>query len=124
MLRIKPFLVFLILVLTTLFAPLIPLRSAFAQDQLLFCNRPEKMTAPGTHADTMLVSGRTYTIFFHYKNATRNRGNLVVALSGDAKSPLSFVARRGFGDAQSDPTLAGRQAMARFFVVSHLCLYR
>lgn len=104
----------LISVLTALFASLTQQRLALAADKLLFCNNPEKITAPGTHADTMLRAGQTYTIFFHYNNTTRGRGDLVLALSGDAKKPLKFSARRGFANAHRDPTIAGRQAMARF----------
>ena len=85
-----------------------------SSEHLLFCNKPEKIIAAGTHADAMLHAGQTYTVFFHYRNMTRSRGDLVIALSGTPGKPLRFVARRGFGDPQRDPTLAGRQAMARF----------
>ncbi len=114
MCRLKPFWVFLLMVLGA-FTLLLPAQQpVLARGQLLFCNRPEKITASGTHADAMLRAGKSYTIFFHYKNTTSHRDNLVIALSGDSGTPLSFTARRGFGDAQRDPTLAGRQAMARY----------
>ena len=38
----------------------------------------------------------------------------MVALHGNPGQRFRFVARQGFADAQSDPPLAGRQAMARF----------
>jgi hypothetical protein len=114
MLGKKLFFALLIFMLTVLFAPFVSQRAANAADKLLFCNNPERITAPGTHADTMLRAGETYTIFFHYSNKTRDRGNLVLALSGDAGTPLRFSARRGFAEAHRDPTIAGRQAMARF----------
>lgn len=85
-----------------------------SSEHLLFCNKPEKIVVAGTHADAMLRAGQTYTVFFHYRNMTRSRGDLVLALSGTPGKPLRFVARRGFGDPQRDPTLAGRQAMARY----------
>jgi hypothetical protein len=93
---------------------LLPGRAARAQDHLLFCNQPEKIRMPGAHADTMLTAGKTYTIFFHYRNVSGASGPLVVALNGSAGKKLTFTARKGFGDPRADPTLAGRQAMARF----------
>ena len=93
---------------------ILPRVAIAAPETLLFCNNPEKITVPGTYADTMLRAGQTYTVFFHYKNTLRSRGNLVVALSGDAGTPLTFTARKGFANAHHDPTIAGRQAMARY----------
>ena len=89
-------------------------RAAQAQDQLLFCNHPEKITMPGAHADTILRKDQTYKIFFHYRNVTGANGPLVVALHGTNGKALKFMARKGFGDPRIDPTLAGRQAMARY----------
>jgi hypothetical protein len=89
-------------------------RLAFAQDYLLFCNNPEKIKMPGVHADAQLKAGKTYTIFYHYKNVTSSGGQLVIGLNGTAGKPLGFTARKGFADPQWDPPLAGRQAMARY----------
>lgn len=114
MLRVRSFVLFVVAVLTLIAANLLPRRAALAADTLLFCNQPERITAPGTYADTMLRAGQTYTVFFHYNNTTRSRGDLVVALSGSAGVPLRFDARKGFALAHRDPTVAGRQAMARY----------
>jgi hypothetical protein len=89
-------------------------RSARAQDRLLFCNDPEKIRMPGAHADARLESGRTYRIFFHYKNVTPAAGALVIALHGSKGQPLDLRVRKGIADPQRDPPRAGRQAMARF----------
>lgn len=85
-----------------------------AQDHLLFCNDPEKIRMPGAYADAHLIAGRTYTIFFHYKNVSSGAGRFVVALQGSAGVPLRLFIRKGVADPQRDPPLAGRQAMARF----------
>jgi hypothetical protein len=87
---------------------------ARAQDHLLFCNNPEKMRMTGVYADAMLKAHETYTVFYHFRNVTGNRGNFVVSLHGAAAKPLRFYARQGFANPQRDPPLAGRQAMARF----------
>ena len=68
----------------------------------------------GVYADTMLEAGESYTVFYHFKNVSRNAGDFVVALNGAVAKPLRFKARQGFADPQRDPPLAGRQAMARF----------
>ena len=91
-----------------------PPRPAAAQDHLLFCNRPEKMRLPGAYADAALIANRTYTIFFHYKNVTNAAGPLVIALHGSRGEPITLDVRKGVADAQREPPLAGRQAMARF----------
>ncbi len=104
--------VVLLLVLPLVF--LSAARSARAQDHLLFCNRPEKIRMPGAYADAPLIAGRTYTIFFHYKNATNAAGPLVIALQGSRGEPITLDVRKGVADPQRDPPLAGRQAMARF----------
>lgn len=88
-------------------------QSARAQDTLLFCNNPERISQPGAHADALLAAGKTYTIFYHYKNMTASSGPFVIALHGSG-GPLQFTARQGMADAQRDPPNAGRQAMARF----------
>lgn len=87
---------------------------ARAQDHLLFCNNPEKIKTTGAVADAMLKAGQTYTVFYHFKNVSGMSGPFVVALHGAVTKPLHFTARQGFADPQHDPTLAGRQAMARF----------
>lgn len=98
----------LLLLLTGLGKP------AAAQDHLLFCNDPEKVRMPGTYADARLVRGQTYTIFFHYKNTTAGSGPLVIAFHGSQNKPLNLSLRKGVAHPQHDPSLAGRQAMARF----------
>ena len=99
-----------------LFLPLFLLtaRTAQAQDHLIFCNRPEKMRLPGAYADALLVAGRTYTIFFHYRNTTRQTGPLVLAFHGAEGGPFGIEVRKGIALPQRNPSLAGRQAMARF----------
>jgi hypothetical protein len=61
-----------------------------------------------------LEPGKSYTVFFHYRNTTRSGGNLVVALNGTGGGALRLAARKGFADPRRDPPTAGRQAMARF----------
>lgn len=87
---------------------------ASAQDHLIFCNTPEKMGMPGTYADAPLIGGRVYTIFFHYRNTTADSGPFVVALHGSKGKALNLQVRKGIADPRRDPSLAGRQAMARF----------
>ncbi|HTE20004.1 MAG TPA: hypothetical protein VK689_16695, partial [Armatimonadota bacterium] len=87
---------------------------ALAADQLLFCNRPERIRSSGAHADARLKAGQTYRIFYHYRNGTRATGPLVVAFLGAGVEPLTVVARKGIADPHVSPSLAGRQAMARF----------
>lgn len=89
-------------------------KPAAAQETLLFCNDPEKIRMPGAHADALLRKGRTYTIFFHYRNVTPGAGPLVIALHGSQGKRLNLVVRKGVADPQVDPSRAGRQAMARF----------
>lgn len=84
------------------------------QSRLLFCNTPEKIRMGGAVADASLLGGTTYTVFYHYRNVSRDDGAFVVALHGNQSGPLRFTARQGFADPQHDPPLAGRQAMARF----------
>lgn len=88
--------------------------AAQAQDTLLFCNTPEKLRMPGSYSEAKLEAGRTYTIFYHYKNVTPSTGPFVIALRGTKKRPLGFAVRKGLADPQWDPPLAGRQAMARY----------
>lgn len=87
---------------------------AAAQDHLLFCNTPERITLPGAYATYKLEPGEEYVIFFHYKNYTGGTGPFVLALHGDPGKPLKLTSRKGFADPQWDPPSAGRQAMARF----------
>jgi hypothetical protein len=89
-------------------------KPAYAQDRLLFCNNPEKIQMPGVYAESTLEPGKTYTVFFHYRNATKGNGHLVVALNGIDGGPIRFTARKGFADPRRDPPTAGKQAMARF----------
>ena len=102
------------LVIWTFIALLGAMLPANAQDYLLFCNNPEKIRMPGVVADAKLIGGRTYTIFFHYRNGTSGRAPLVVAFQGSKNKPLNIAVRKGIGDARTDPSVAGRQAMARF----------
>jgi hypothetical protein len=88
--------------------------AARAQDRLLFCNTPERITMPGSYAESKLEAGKSYTVFYHYKNYTGSAGPFVIALHGDAGKPLKFTARQGMADPQRDPPSAGRQAMARY----------
>ena len=89
-------------------------RPAAAQDYLLFCNKPERMRIPGAYADAKLEAGKTYTIFYHYRNVSGESGPFVVALHGAGEGVMRFTARQGFADPQDDPPTAGRQAMARY----------
>jgi hypothetical protein len=99
-----------LLIFAWLFLP----SQARAQDHLLFCNNPEKMRMTGVYADAMMKAGQTYTVFYHYRNVSGGAGDFVLSLHGAAAKPLRFEARQGIADPQSDPPLAGRQAMARF----------
>lgn len=75
---------------------------------------PEKIRMGGAVADYRLQAGATYTIFYHYRNVSKDSGPFVIALHGSGSGPLRFMARQGLADPQHDPPLAGRQAMARF----------
>ncbi len=68
----------------------------------------------GGYADARLVGGRTYTVFFHYKNVSADAGPLVIAVQGSVGKPIGLEVRKGVADPQREPPLAGRQAMARF----------
>lgn len=87
---------------------------ARAADQLLFCNQPERLKAHGAYADAPLKAGKTYRVFFHYRNNTGGTGPIVVALQGSAGKPLSVKVQKGIADPHRDPARAGRQAMVRF----------
>jgi hypothetical protein len=90
-------------------------RQARAAEDLLFCNQPERIRTSGAHADARLSAGRTYRIFYHYRNNSGAAGPLVVAFHGAAAGkPLTLAVQKGVADPQRDPSLAGRQAMARF----------
>ena len=84
------------------------------RSHLLFCNTPEKIGMPGACADALLQAGHTYTIFYHFRNTSRSGGPFVVALHGSTGKAFRFTARQGMADPQRDPSLAGRQAMARY----------
>jgi hypothetical protein len=101
----------IVLLLLVLLVGTVPAR---AQDHLLFCNNPERITLAGAYAEAKIEAGKSYTIFFHYKNYTGASGPLVLALHGTVGKPLKFTARQGFADPQRDPPNAGRQAMARY----------
>ncbi len=83
-------------------------------DTLLFCNQPERLQAPGAYADALLTGGRTYRIFFHYRNVTGAVKPLVIAFQGSVGKPLTVDIRKGIADPQNDPPQAGQQAMARY----------
>lgn len=89
-------------------------KPAQAADQLLFCNRPERLKAGGAYADSPLKAGRTYRIFFHYRNSSAKAGPLVVAFQSAAATSLRLDVQKGLADPHRDPAHAGRQAMARF----------
>lgn len=88
--------------------------AAETAEELLFCNRPEKVVMAGAHADRPLQAGKTYRIFFHYRNGTSGSGPLVVAFQGKPGQKVTVVTRKGIADPHRDPAHAGRQAMARF----------
>lgn len=87
---------------------------ARAADELLFCNSPERIRMGGAHANRLLKAGRTYRIFFHYRNDTKGAGPLVVSFQSANGKPVSVKVRKGMADPHPDPPHAGRQAMARF----------
>ncbi|GAB4465334.1 MAG: hypothetical protein OHK0029_35930 [Armatimonadaceae bacterium] len=91
-----------------------PSHPAKAQDHLLFCNTPERITMPGSYATAILKAGETYTVFFHYKNFTGSSGKFVVGLQGTTAGSVEFDVKKGIADPQRSPSEAGRQAMARF----------
>ncbi|MDX1934597.1 MAG: hypothetical protein SFU56_18515 [Capsulimonadales bacterium] len=83
-------------------------------DYLLFCNQPERLTRPGAYADARLIGGRTYRIFFHYRNMKRSSAPLTLAFHGTAGAPLTVSLRKGIADPQNDPPRAGRQALTKY----------
>jgi hypothetical protein len=83
-------------------------------DHLLFCNRPERLQSNGVYAEAKLTGGKTYRIFFHYRNDSRTTGPLVMAFHGSAGKPLRLEIRKGIAKPSNDPPMAGRQAMARY----------
>ena len=98
------------------FAEVLPVS---AQNTLLFCNTPERVTSPGVYAEANLEPGRTYTIFYHYYNVSGHSDFLNIAFHTNKNTegkrvPLSFQMRQGTADPRRDPCEAGRQAMARF----------
>jgi hypothetical protein len=100
---------FLTVLLAALTAP-----AARAAEKLLFCNTPERIRTPGTYADTRLKKGQTYRIFFHYRNSTSGTSPLVLSFKDAKGRPVTLDVRSGIGLPSSDPTLVGRQAMARY----------
>jgi hypothetical protein len=97
-----------------LFVCLCPL-TAQAQDRLIYCNQPERVRSRGVLASAYLEPGKTYQVFYHYRNETGRSAEFVVALSGTGGGPLAFTARQGLADPTDDPPSAGEQAMARYF---------
>lgn len=89
-------------------------RPAHAAERLLFCNTPERLTMPGTAAETTLTKGKTYRIFFHYRSGMKTTEPLVLSFTGSKGRPFHVEMRSGVGDPNRDPTLVGRQAMARY----------
>ncbi|MDX1933920.1 MAG: hypothetical protein SFU56_15075 [Capsulimonadales bacterium] len=100
--------VVLLLVLLALPCPVL------AGEHLLFCNNPEKIRLPGAYGNALLRAGETYTIFYHFRNVTRDTAPFVIGLRETNGSPLRFSARQGLADPNRDPSVAGRQAMARY----------
>jgi hypothetical protein len=88
---------------------------SLAQDRLIFCNQPERIRSRGGLANTPLEAGKSYQVFYHYRNETGRSGEFVVALHGEGGKPLAFTARQGLADPTDDPPSAGEQAMARYF---------
>jgi hypothetical protein len=83
-------------------------------DVLLFCNKPERLERAGAYADAKLTGGRTYRIFFHYRNASGRSGPLVIAFQGSVGKPLTLLAHKGIAEPQRDPPRAGQQAIERY----------
>jgi hypothetical protein len=83
-------------------------------DVLLFCNRPERLDRPGAYADAKLSGGRTYRVFFHYRNASSRTQPLVVAFQGSVGKPLTLLVHKGIAEPQRDPPLAGKRAIERY----------
>jgi len=95
-------------------------RPATAQpaDSLLFCNQPEKLRAPGAYADAKLTAGKTYRIFYHYRNVSSTAGPFVIAFQGSTGKPLTLLLHKGIAEPGIDPPLAGRQAVSRFLTAT------
>ena len=87
-------------------------------DELLFCNQPERLTAYGACADAMLRGGKTYRIFFHYRNDSGKTAPFVVAFQGSVGRLLHLSVRKGIAEPTNDPPRAGQQAMARYLNAS------
>lgn len=83
-------------------------------DKLLFCNQPERLAATGTYADYRLEAGKTYRIFWHYRNTTAQPRPLVVSFTRSDQAPFQVEMRKGIADASTDPSEAGSQAMTRY----------
>ena len=120
----------LLAVLTITAATLFSVRPANAQkvtlppaDELLFCNEPERLDVRGVYADRRLIAGRTYRIFFHYRNVTTQTRPLVIAFFGNAGKPFTMDVQKGIADPHNDPPLAGRQAMMRYLTAPAQRLY-
>ena len=83
-------------------------------DELIFCNQPERLTIRGAYADALLTGGKSYRVFFHYRNLSGKTGPLVIAFQGSAGKKLTMNVRKGIADPTNDPPNAGRQAAARY----------
>ncbi|MFM7320269.1 MAG: hypothetical protein ACKO5K_01925 [Armatimonadota bacterium] len=89
--------------------------TAFAQDELLYCNHPERIRGAGIVAEARLEPHRVSTIFFHFRNQTGRSGPLRVEFSALDGGPLELSGRKGVAHPRRDPPAVGRQAMARLF---------
>lgn len=87
---------------------------ARAQEKLIYCNEPERIRDAGTYADAKLVAGQTYTIFYHFRNSSRDSGDFVVQFKSPTDEAFSFSSKQGLADPTTDPPSVGRQAMARY----------
>jgi hypothetical protein len=72
------------------------------------------LTIRGAYADALLTGGKSYRIFFHYRNLSGKTGPLIVAFQGSAGKRLTMNVRKGIADPTNDPPNAGRQAAARY----------
>jgi hypothetical protein len=88
--------------------------AARAQDQLIYCNEPERIRDAGTYADARLEAGQSYKVFYHFRNVSGDTGNFVVQLRSTTEEAFTFTSKQGFADPDNDPPTVGRQAMARF----------
>lgn len=91
-----------------------PISAPAEVEELIFCNQPERLTIRGAYADASLTGGKSYRIFFHYRNLSGKTAPLIVAFQGSAGKKLTMNVRKGIADPTNDPPNAGRQAAARY----------